>query len=74
MSEENKGKLKRSGFLVKIVLIKMPSIKMENQLVLMKQILEEQCYSKGSFKSFTGYIHIGNVFPIPLYIKLPQMN
>ena len=30
--------------------------------------------NKGSFKYFIGYIHVGNVFPLPLYIKLPQMN
>ena len=29
---------------------------------------------KGSFKYFIGYIHEGNVFPILLCIKLPQMN
>ena len=30
--------------------------------------------NKGSFKYFIGYIYIGNVFPIPLCIKIPQMN
>ena len=29
---------------------------------------------KDSFKYFIGYIHIGNVFPISLCIKLPQTN
>ena len=29
---------------------------------------------KGSFKFFIVYIHEGNAFPIPLCIKLPQMN
>ena len=30
--------------------------------------------NKGSFKYFIGYIHNGNAFPVPLCIKLPQMN
>ena len=30
--------------------------------------------NKGSFKYFIGYIHIANVFPIPLCMKLPQNN
>ena len=30
--------------------------------------------NKGSFKYFTGYINNGNAFPIPLCIKLPQIN
>ena len=30
--------------------------------------------NKGSFKYFIGYINIGNLFPVPLYINLPQMN
>ena len=29
---------------------------------------------KGSFKYFTGYMHEGNIFPIPLCTKFPQMN
>ena len=29
---------------------------------------------KGSFKYFVGYISETNAFPIPLCIKLPQMN
>ena len=29
---------------------------------------------KGSFKFFIGYIIETNAFPIPLYIKLLQMN
>ena len=30
--------------------------------------------NKGSFKYFIGYIHIGNVYPVPLLIKFPQRN
>ena len=30
--------------------------------------------NKGSFKYFVGYINNVNAFPIPLCIKLPQMN
>ena len=30
--------------------------------------------SKGPFKYFTGYIDETNIFPVPLYIKLLQMN
>ena len=30
--------------------------------------------NKGAFKYFIGYIHQGNAFPVPLYIKLPQIN
>ena len=30
--------------------------------------------NKGSFKYFIGYIHIVNVYPVPLCIKLAQMN
>ena len=30
--------------------------------------------NKGSFKYFIGYINNGNAFPIPLCIKLPQIN
>ena len=29
---------------------------------------------KGSFQYFIGYISETNAFPIPLCIKLPQMN
>ena len=29
---------------------------------------------KNSFEYFIGYIHIGNIFPMQLCIKLPQMN
>ena len=30
--------------------------------------------NKVSFKYFIGYIHTGNVFPVPFCIKLPQRN
>ena len=30
--------------------------------------------NKGSFKYFTGYIDTGNILPIPLCKKLPQIN
>ena len=29
---------------------------------------------KGWFKCFIGYINEINAFPVPLYIKLPQMK
>ena len=31
-------------------------------------------YGQDLFKYVIGYRHKGNVFPSPLYIKLPQMN
>ena len=30
--------------------------------------------NKGPFKYFIGYINETNIFPVPLYMKLPQMN
>ena len=34
----------------------------------------KKLYGKDSFKYFIGYRHSGNVFPLPLGIKLPEMN
>ena len=34
----------------------------------------KKLYGKDSFKYFVGYRHNGNVFPSPLFVKLPQMN
>ena len=57
-------------------------MKIKDQLILIKQILKEQCRLKqlpvvdtrGLFKSFFGYISKTNAFIIPLYIKIPQIN
>ena len=35
---------------------------------------DKKLYGKDSFKYFIGYRHSGNVFPLPLGIKLPEMN
>ena len=34
----------------------------------------KKSYSKDSFKYFIGYRHKGNAFPLPLCVRLPQMN
>ena len=63
------------------VLIKKHSIKIKDQLVLLKVDIKRIVLSKknlrgkkGSFKYFIGYINGTDSFPIPLCIKFLQMN
>ena len=63
------------------VLIKKHSIKIKDQLVLLKVDIKRIVLSKknlrgkkGSFKYFIGYINGTDSFPILLCIKFLQMN
>ena len=47
-------------------------VKVEIKRILLSK---KDLYGKiGSFKNFIGYINETNVFPVPLYIKLLQIN
>ena len=61
------------------ILIKVHSLNIKNQLVLIKKKFKKQYYlkknsyeNKDEFKYFIG--HKSNYSIIPLYIKLPQVN
>ena len=46
--------------------------KVENKIIVLSK--KDSYGKKGSFKYFIGYINETDAFPLPLCIKLPQMN